>query len=132
MADWKTEVAELHAVFESYFLGTVDDDLSRVDAALAPTFTIVSPSGTETSRDQVLAALKAGYNHTASLAITTTDYQLLDETDELVIAAYTESHALAEASNHRRSTVVFRRQATAPNGLQWLRVHETWIHGEVP
>lgn len=125
--DWQTEIAELHAVFEGYFLGRLPDDLSRVEDALAPGFSMVVPSGGEPGRKQVLAALKAGYGQRSSLEITTSDYQLLHDADSLIVAAYTESHHLADEASHRRATVVFRRDAEGPNGLRWLRVHETWI-----
>lgn len=127
MTSWQAEVAELHAIFEAYFLGEMPDDLSRVDAALAPTFTMVGPDGNESNRKQVMSGLKAGYTHASSLAITTADYQLLHDSDDVVIAAYTESHQLTERSNHRRSTVVFERDTGGPNGLRWLRVHECWL-----
>lgn len=127
MSDWETEVAELHACFEAYFLGTLPDDLSRVETALAPDFSMVGPHGNESNRSQVIAALKAGYNRTDSLTIGTSDYQLLHESDEFVIASYTESHDGQGESSHRRATVVFRRDVDGPNGLRWIRVHECFI-----
>lgn len=127
MTDWQTEIAELHAFFEAYFLGALPDDLYRVDAALAPAFVMAGPDGNESSREQVMASLKAGYRHTSSLKITTSEYRLVHDSDTVVIAAYTESHQLSDRSNHRRATVVFLRDPQGPNGLCWLRVHETWI-----
>ena len=40
--DWKTEINELHAFFEAYFLGKIPkDEIDRVERALARDFTIL-------------------------------------------------------------------------------------------
>jgi hypothetical protein len=126
MVNWQTEVEELHDVFEAYFLGTLNS-LDRVDVALAPDFTIVSPDGAESSRSDTMQALRAGHGHTTSLAITVTEPVLLLEESDTVIGRYVENHALKDRTNHRISTVVFSRDDGAPNGLLWRRVHETWM-----
>ena len=45
----------------------------------------------------------------------------------MVVASYQEHHQLTERRNARLSTVVFTRDPSAPNGLLWFRVHETWM-----
>lgn len=127
MSDWQAEIAELHAVFEAYFLGSASDDLSRIEAALAPDFTMAGPAGNESTRKQVMSSLKAGYGHASSLKITTSDYSLVHESSSVVVAGYIETHDLGDRSHQRRATVVFRPDEEGPNGLRWIRVHETWI-----
>ena len=126
MDDWQREIDELHAFFEAYFLGT-NHSMDRVEQALAPDFTMVGAHGVTSDRAATVAAISDGHGHTQSLRIVCSEHRLLAETDELVVAAYVESHELAERSNHRQSTVIFRRDAAAPNGLLWVRVHETWL-----
>lgn len=126
MQGWEREIVELHEFFEGWFLGT-RDDLDRVEVALAPQFTMAGPDGTVAARSETIAAIEAGFAHTESLRIRIEAPELIVETDELVVAEYVEVHELADRTNRRRTTVVFRRDATAPNGLQWLRAQETWI-----
>ena len=123
---WRREIEELHDVFQRYFLGTIDS-LDRVEVALAPEFSIVGPTGVESSRRETMRALLAGHGHTAELVITITDPELLAETSDTIVARYVENHLLARRSNHRVTTVVFAKDAKAPNGVRWLRAHETWI-----
>ena len=52
---------------------------------------------------------------------------LVLQTDEVTVATYVEHHELRDRDNHRLSTGVFVADSTAPNGLLWLRVHETRI-----
>lgn len=127
MQAWEQEIRELHDVFEQYFLGVVPNDLGRVEAALAPEFSMSGPNGDESSRESVIASLQNGYAHTDSLTIAIEEPQLLLNEPAMVIASYIEVHQLPSATNRRRSTVVFRPDASCPNGLAWLRVHECWI-----
>ena len=130
MANWHDEIIQLHEFFEAYFLGTVpEDDLSRMDAALSPGFTHLGPHGAVTDRAGTIAAVRAGYAHTQSLEITITEASVLAESDGLIVCRYVENHALTAGSNHRWSTAAFVPDDSAPNGLAWVTVHETWVEG---
>ncbi|MEM9464313.1 MAG: DUF4440 domain-containing protein [Actinomycetota bacterium] len=125
---WVTEIDELHAFFEAYFLGTAPaDDLRRFADVLDPTFTIVGPDGNVSDRAATIDAVGQGHAHTRDFTLTTRDHELVHADDTTVVAAYIEHHAWSDGrENERRSTVVFRVDDTKPNGLRWLRVHETW------
>ncbi len=126
MDAWHREIVELHEHFEAWFLGTEDDN-DRVEVALAEDFTMVGPTGETADRAATVQAIVAGRAHTDSLTIEIREPSLVAETTELVIAEYIETHVLRERTNHRRTTAVFRKHDGAPNGLRWLRVHESWI-----
>lgn len=123
---WHREINELHEFFEGLFLGSIES-LTRAEVALAKDFTMAGPDGSVSGRAAIMAMLDAGRAHTASLRIEIEDHQLLAETDDMVIANYVEVHRLSAHDNRRRTTVVFRKAADAPNGVRWLRAHETWI-----
>ncbi len=123
---WREEVDELHQFFEAYFLGT-ESSIERAEAVFAPEFRFVSVSGIDSDRASTLQMITDGHAHTSNLTITTSDHRLILHTDEVLVATYIEHHQLSEGANHRLSTVVFVPDATAPNGLQWKHVHETWI-----
>lgn len=123
---WHREIDELHEFFEGLFLGTISS-LDRAEAALAADFTMAGPDGSVSDRVAIMAMLDAGRGHASSLRIEIEDHRLLAETDDLIIASYVEVHRLSSRDNRRQTTVVFRRVAAAPNGVQWLRAHETWI-----
>jgi hypothetical protein len=128
MEAWNREIVELHEFFEGYFLGAIDaDDVGRLEAALAPDFTIVGPGGRESTRAQTVAAIREAHAHTSRLKVTITDARLLDDLPDVVIARYVEHHELAGTTNERLSTVVFSRAPEMPNGLRWRTVHETWL-----
>lgn len=124
---WRTEIDELHAFFEAYFLGRIaKDEIGRVERALASDFTILGPHGDESDRAATLAAIENGHGHTDSLEITVSEHRLIVSTDAHVVATYVENHKLIDRTNHRVATVVFERDPDGPNGLRWIRVQETW------
>ncbi len=129
--DWHREIEELHEFFQVYFLGDVEAEaLDRVETALHPDFTFVGPDADETDRRTTIDRIAAGHGHTSDLTITTTEHALVHAADEVVVARYVERHHWADGrSNRRLSTVVFLVDPDGPNGLRWLRVHETWIEG---
>ena len=122
---WRNEIIELHAFFEAYFLGVIDS-LERFERVLSPQFTMVGPHGNSHDRSSVIEAVRAGHGHSDSLVISTTDHRLLARRNGTLVAEYVEHHQLAETSNHRITTAVFEAEPAAPNGVVWLRVHETW------
>lgn len=124
--DWRTEIIELHDFFQAYFLGQ-EDSLDRVEAALHAGFSIVGPNGGVSDRATTLEMLRGGHGHTESLVIRTLDHALLHQTDDVLVASYIERHELSTDTNDRLSTVVFGIDPTGPNGVRWLRVHETWL-----
>ncbi len=135
MADaWMTEVDELHEFFEAYFLGTIPaDDLTRFETVLDPDFTIVGPDGGVSNRATTLDAVRQGFHHTSDFTLTTRDHRLVHADDSTVVGSYIEHHGWSDGrENERLSTVVFRVDDSMPNGLRWLRVHETWtVHASM-
>ncbi|MBT8214804.1 MAG: DUF4440 domain-containing protein [Acidimicrobiia bacterium] len=124
--DWVREVEELHAFFDAWFRGAADS-MERMEAVLASSFTIVGPHGTTMDRDETIEAVRTAFGRSGTLRIRTSDHHLISSTSELVVARYTETHELPVGGNRRLSTVIFRPDEHAPNGLTWLSVHETWI-----
>ena len=123
-----TEVDELHAFFEAYFLGTIPaEDMSRFADVLDDDFTIAGPDGVVSDRATTLEMVRQGYAHTSDFTLTVRDHRPIHADDATVIGSYIEHHGWSDGrENERLTTVVFRRDDTTPNGLRWLRVHETW------
>lgn len=126
MDQWLVEVIELHDCFEEYITGTIDS-LERAEVALAADFTMVAPSGDTSSRSEVITEIEDAHARLPSLKMTITHPELLFEDDATLVAAYVENQQYGEGSNRRRATVVFVKDDSAPNGLLWHRIHETWL-----
>lgn len=127
------ETESLHSFFETWLGGfglTDEKAFARVEAALAPGFSLVGPDGLRASREAVLAAL------TAERGARGPDFRIRVEAPEplaveppLVVLAYRERQGRAGAETLRQSMAVFRADEGAPNGVRWLTLQETWVGG---
>lgn len=126
--NWQTEIDELHAFFEGYFLGTLPaDDVSRFAGVLDEGFTIVGPDGSVSDRATTIDMVGQGHAHATDMTIRCLDHRLLFDDGATLVASYVERHAWTDGrENERLSTVVFAPDPAMPNGLRWIRVHETW------
>ena len=125
------EAEALHVVLEAWLGGAPAPDVfARIEAALAPTFSLVSPDGLRASRAAVIAALQAERGARGP------DFRIRVESPEplaveppLIVLAYRERQGRAGAETLRQSMAVFRAEEGAPNGVRWLTLQETWVVG---
>lgn len=122
---WQHEIEELHDFFERWYDGA-EDDFARCDSVLTAGFSIVGPGGEELDRAAIVSVIREAHGR-GGLSISTEDHELLWEGAESVVARYVEVHQKGDQQTRRLSTVVFRRDEAAPNGLVWQTVHETWV-----
>ena len=127
-----TEIAELHAFFEDWFVGRLPDDdqaFARFADAMGEGFEIVSPAGTATGRDDLLAMLRSAHSSSAegALRIWTDNVTARSVGDGLILARYEEWQEAGGETKGRVSSAVLREDSSAPGGFLWLSVHETWL-----
>jgi len=120
-----TEVERLHDVFEKWF-GNELENLDRVEAALGDTFSIVMPDGGIVAREQLMTGLNNSRD-SRHVRIKIRNVQMQWRHRDAVVATYEEWQEQAEFVTGRLSTVVFKLDGRAPNGLRWEHVHETWL-----
>ena len=121
-----SEIIELHIGFERWFCGDGPEHLDRVEAVLAPEFSMVAPNGIPVQRSEVMANLENARG-LHQIRIEIASQNLVWHSADAVLAGYDEIQHHASFTTRRRSTGLFSREDTAPNGLVWRHVHETWI-----
>ena len=127
-----TEIVELHRFFVTWFTGRCPKSragFARVADALAPGFVQIDPAGRQRRRGPLLAALNAAHGSRAgepfAIRIVRPKIQLVRR--GLALATYEERQRCAGAITRRRSSALFAPAATAPGGVAWLHLQETWI-----
>lgn len=126
----RTEIEALHVFFETWLNGTrpnTDAAFERLQHALAPDFALVHPEGHVMTRANIAKGLREGHGGQPGLTIDIRNVRVLDVGATRITAMYEEWQESAETRDGRVSTVVFRDDPDAPNGLRWQHVHETWI-----
>ena len=129
------EIAALHAWFQDWFraeIADTDGEFERVAGALAGDFRLVSPVGSVDTRETLLAKLRSahGARRGQNFRIWIEDFQVRCEVGDLCVVTYEEWQEQPSATRVkttvRLSSAVFRAQPDAPNGVEWLHLHETW------
>ncbi len=124
------EIDVLHRCFEDWFNGRTPETkeaFSPIEFALGDAFVIVMPQGGKVPRGPLLEGLYDAHAGRPGIRIWIENVRLIAEDHVLVVAEYEEWQEEGGETTSRHSTVVFRRKDGAPNGLEWVRVHETWF-----
>ena len=124
------EVREFHEFIENWLAGRTDD-YARAEEVLPDDFEIVSPSGERRDGGEIRADLRAGHGSAADsdppFEIRVTDVQTRVERETGVLLAYDEWQRRDGEWEGRTSSVLFRPDDDAPNGVEWVHLHETWL-----
>jgi hypothetical protein len=125
------EVFELHRFFQGWYRGEVDaggEAFSRVSDVLGEGFHLISPDGTKVGRSDLLASIRGAHgSKPADFVIRTEDCHFRAGGRGLGVVTYEEWHEEGGTRRGRVSTAVFQDRADAPQGVEWVHVHETWL-----
>jgi hypothetical protein len=128
---WR-EVVALHAFFEAWLrAGSALTDLSECEGALGPDFRMIGPNGAAEERAAVLSWIKvARGSRPADFAISVLDPLTVWANENAVLLEYTEQQYRDGETTRRRSTALFLASPSAPRGVEWRHLQETWIGAE--
>jgi hypothetical protein len=131
------EIEELHAFLEGWLGGTGADSaaaFARIEGALSPGFTMVTPAGERLSRAEILGWLRGAHGSRrdpAPFRIRIEAPEVLHCEPPLVLVSYVEAQARGQGQaterNARRSLVLLRGADEAPAGMSWIAIQETWL-----
>ena len=130
----RREIIELHQFFDDWFVGRIeqtDEVFDRFAGVMAPDFTIVSPDGHLTERAPLVDRLWGAHGfqrgQDSTFGIRVEKVTVRPVGDGLYLATYEEWQKSGAGDRGRQSSTLLRRADDAPNGLEWLYVHETWL-----
>jgi hypothetical protein len=119
------EVIELHALFVELFTGRLRD-FSRCEAVFSPELEMVTPEGRLVNRAQILEGLKK-VKARADFRITIHNIAPVAEDAGSVLLRYIEEQYRDGETTRRLSIALFETAGTAPCGVAWRYLQETWI-----
>ena len=126
----KAEIIGLHEFFVHWFTAGSDDavDFQRCERAFADGFTQIAPDGVPHDRAAIIARLMTAKNSLKTgFSINITAITPLWQNEHALLAGYVEQQLLDGKHTQRRSTALFVQQTSAPNGVAWRHLHETWM-----
>ncbi len=128
----RAEIVELHAFIERWSNAEepkTDEAFRRFDRVLAPSFVLIDPNGAVIERQPIVDAVRDSHGRWRDSPgkIRIENFRLHQHNDGFALATYEEWHDLGRTAVGRLSSVLFGANADAPNGLDWLHLHEVWL-----
>lgn len=125
------EVTDLHRFFQEWYRGTIEaggEGFSRMSDVLTEGFHLITPDGALVGRSEILGAVRGAHGSRGpDFTIRTGECRFRAGGRGLGVVTYEEWHEDGDTRRGRISTAVFQDRADAPNGVEWVHVHETWL-----
>lgn len=122
-AAFEAEVRELHAYFERWFAGTAPPTaLERLDV-LDESFHMIGPDGRLHTVEQIRSAIENAYG----LRPMSIEIRNVSVHPSAPVGTYEEWQTIEGEITGRLSSAVMKADSSAPNGLRWMHLHETWL-----
>ncbi|MGX7871704.1 DUF4440 domain-containing protein [Mesorhizobium sp. ORM6] len=124
------EIVDLHRFFVDWFAAARADkvDFGRFEAVMGDDLTMIAPSGQILDRDAVIGHVRSSRATCDSgFAISIEDIRPGWQDAGTIVVLYVEAQLRAGKHSRRQSSAVFTTSSSAPNGVQWRHLHETWL-----
>lgn len=124
------EVVGLHRFFVDWFVAERADtvDFSRFEHAMGEGFSMVAPDGQVLDRDAVIDHVRSSRaTCDDGFAISIEDIRAGWHDEDTIVVHYVEAQLRGGKRSRRQSSAVFTTSSSAPNGVEWRHLHETWL-----
>ncbi len=118
------EIQRLHTFFDDWFAGRPGRAIEEFSEALDDDFTIVGPHGSRMTATEVVSAVERRFG-ASEVAIAVENFDVR-RVGDVYVCHYDELQDIAGEQTRRLSTAVLVSDDTAPGGLRWIVVHETF------
>ncbi|RWM18457.1 MAG: hypothetical protein EOR72_04845 [Mesorhizobium sp.] len=125
-----TEIVDLHRFFVDWFVTARADtvDFGRFETAMGEGLTMIAPSGAVLGREAVVDHVRQSRaTCDDGFAISIEDIRPGWQTDDTIVVLYVEAQMRGGKFSRRQSSAVFTTSSSAPNGVEWRHLHETWL-----
>lgn len=123
------EVVDLHQFFEDWFGGRIaptEENFRRFSGVHPASFQLVSPDGNTLDAGPLVERLRKAHNTRPGFRLWIEKAVQRPLSTELCLVTYEEWQESDGHVTARVSSATLQRREGAPNGLEWLHVHETW------
>jgi len=121
------EIVALHEFFVAWFRPGPAPNIQACEGAFHPEFQMVTPDGRLLGRSEIIQGIQASRGRlAASLTIEILDIRTLWREGDAALLAYIEQQYREGRTTRRRSSALLLRAASAPRGILWRHLQETW------
>jgi hypothetical protein len=121
------EVVALHEFFVVWFRPGPAPDFRACEGAFHRDFRMITPEGRLLGRSEIIQGIQGARGAlTASLTIDIRDIRTLWQEGDAALLAYIEQQYRDGRTTRRRSSALLLREPSAPRGILWRHLQETW------
>ncbi len=124
------EVLDFHRFFEAWYdTATADKtDFGRCERTFGHAFRMIPPTGRIFDRAETVELIRAnrGSFH-GNFSIEISDIRASFETEDTIVVTYIEAQSRAGKYSRRQASALLTASSSAPNGVEWQHLHETWL-----
>jgi len=121
------EIVALHEFFVAWFRPGPAPDFRVCEDAFHPDFQMVTPDGRLLARTEIIQGIRAARGALApSLTIDVLDIRTLWQEADAALLTYIEQQYREGRTTRRRSSALLLRAVSAPRGILWRHLQETW------
>lgn len=128
----KAEVVNRHVFFVEWFTGRAPEAAMQATArAFAPDMKMIEPDGGMIGREEITAMVEgARGKRPVDFEIQVDLIEARQIGGDAALVIYDEHQVIDGVKSARRSTALFSADASAPEGVVWRQLQETWITTE--
>ena len=124
------EVLAFHRFFEAWYDAATADgvDFDRCNRTFGPAFQMIPPSGRIFNRTETIELIRANRaSFRGDFTIEISDIRASFETEGIIVLTYVEAQWRAGKHSRRQASALFTASSSAPDGVEWQHLHETWL-----
>ncbi len=125
-----TEVLDFHRFFEGWYDAATADgvDFGRCERTFGRAFHMIPPTGRVFDRAETIELIRANRaTFQGNFTIEISDIRATYETADTIVLIYIEAQSRAGKYSKRQASALFTASSSAPNGVEWQHLQETWL-----
>ena len=124
------EIVALHRFFVAWYDRSTADtaDFSLFERAMGADMKMIPPSGAVLDRAAVIGHVRGGRaGFDGDFAIEIEAIRPAWEGEGAILVTYVEKQQRKGVNTARQATALFTENPSAPHGVEWRHLHETWM-----
>jgi hypothetical protein len=124
------EVIDLHRLFVDWFVATRAEtvEFSRFECVMGEGFGMIAPDGQVLDRAAVIDHVRSSRaTCDDGFSISIEDIRAGWQDASTIVVFYVEAQLRGGKHSRRQSSALFTTSSSAPNGVEWRHLHETWL-----
>lgn len=124
------EVIAFHRFFVAWYDAATagKTDFGRCEQVFGQGFHMIPPTGRIFDREATIDLIRSNRgSFNGGFSIEIEDIRCGWEATDTIVVTYIEAQVRAGKSSRRQASALFTSSSSAPNGVEWRHLHETWL-----